>query len=333
MSIIEKALDKSEKQGAGHREPGAVAGRPGGDQGRALKPRAGAALAPGKPSVDMTPAPAVEAPSPSPQVTAEHSARDAARPERPGWTIKHVSIDLERLASAGIITPESRRAALLEQFRIIKRPVVMKAAQGAAGRVPNGNLVLVTSAVPGEGKTFTAVNLAMSIATELDHTVLLVDADPDKSDVSRVLGIEEAEGLTDYLVQPTRTLSELLVKTDVATLSVLPSGQPRANMTELLASEDMRQFADELAARYSDRIVVFDSPPLLATSGAGVLARLVGQTVMVVEAIRTPQGALREALELLKPIHNVGLVLNKSRESFGPGYQYGQYYGNGSAKP
>ena len=330
MSIIEKALDKSEKKGTVRRERGAVDGRlPGGDQGRAAKPRKSAPLADGERSIDASLARPVEAPR---QIVLEDTPREKNRPDFPRKTLKRVSIDLERLATAGIITPETQQTSLLEQFRIIKRPVVMKAAQSGAARVPNGNLVLVTSAVPGEGKTFTAVNLAMSIATELDHTVLLVDADPDKSDVSRVLGIEEVEGLMDYLAQPTRALSELLVKTDVAKLSVLPSGQPRANTTELLASEDMRRFADELAARYSDRIVVFDSPPLLATSGAGVLARLVGQTVMVVEAIRTPQGALREALELLKPIHNVGLVLNKSRESFGPGYQYGQYGGYGSSR-
>ena len=332
MSIIEKALDKSEKKGAVRRE-GGVDGRPKGDQRRAVKPPASAALGDGEPPVETTLARPVKAPGPAaPQVLVEDTPRQTKRPEFPRQTLKHASIDLERLAAAGIITPETHQASLVEQFRIIKRPIIMKAAQTGAGRVPNGNLVLVTSAVPGEGKTYTAINLAMSIAAELDHTVLLVDADPAKSDVSRMLGIQEAEGLMDYLAQSTRALSELLVKTDVAKLSVLPSGAPRANTTELLASEDMRRFADELAARYSDRIVIFDSPPLLATSSAGVLARLVGQTVMVVEAIRTPQGALREALELLEPIHNVGLVLNKSRESFGPGYQYGQYYGYGSTE-
>ena len=333
MSIIEKALDKSEKKGKPRREPASVEERPKRDQPGTAKPRAGARpTGGGPPPVESRSARPVKGSAPpAPRVIAKDSPpRQTKRPDFPRQTLKHVSVDLERLATAGIITPDTTHITLLEQYRLIKRPLLMKAAQTGVSRVPNGNLILVTSAVPGEGKTFSAVNLAMSIASELDHTVLLVDADPDKSDVSRMLGIQEAEGLMDYLSQPTRALSELLVKTDVAKLSVLPSGQPRANTTELLASEDMRQFADELAARYTDRIVILDSPPLLATSGASVLAHLVGQTVMVVEAIRTPQSALREALALLKSIQNVGLVLNKSREVFGPGYQYGQYYGYGS---
>lgn len=331
MSIIEKALDKSEEKSRARGDRSAAENRPKGGERGALKPQVSASPAVAEPPVETTLAPPAETATATQKAIVEDSpGRETRRPDFPRQTLKHVSIDFGRLATAGIITPETKQVALVEHFRIIKRPLLMKAAQTGVSRVPNGNMILVTSAVPGEGKTFTAVNLAMSIATELDRTVLLVDADPDKADVSHVLGIEEAEGLMDYLAQSTRAVSELLVKTDVAKLSVFPSGRPRANTTELLASEDMRQLADELAARYSDRIVIVDSPPLLATSGATVLAHLVGQTVMVVEAIRTPQSALREALALLKPIQNVGLVLNKSREAFAPGYQYRQYYGYGS---
>jgi protein-tyrosine kinase len=170
----------------------------------------------------------------------------------------------------------------------------------------------------------------MSIAMELDHSVLLIDADVVKSDVSRLLGIEEAEGLSDFLAQPERALSEFLVKTDIPKLTVLPAGHPRANVTELFASDQMRQLVEEFGRRYTDRIVIMDSPPLLATSGAGVLAHLVGQTVFVVEAVRTPQSAIEEALGQLKSVRNVGLVLNKSRSKDGLGHQYGSYYASSS---
>ena len=130
--------------------------------------------------------------------------------------------------------------------------------------------------------------------------------------------------------QPERSLSELLVRTSIEKLTVLPAGRPRANVTELLASEDMRALCNELATRYSDRVVIFDSPPLLAASGASVLTHLVGQTVLVVEAVRTAQSAIQEALNMVRSIHNVGLVLNKSRGDTGAGYQYGQYYPHGS---
>jgi len=315
MSIIEKALDKSEDKGAPRQKPARPAGA------RRSEP--------------------AREPSPLPDIIEDHPApadpeRLAARkhrPEFPRQTLKKVTLNLKRLDTAGIITPDSKRGALIEQFRVIKRPVLMKASPSSDKRVPNGNLVLVTSAIPGEGKTFTAVNLAMSIAMELDHTVLLVDADVAKSDVSRLLGVQESEGLSDYLAQPERALSEFLIGTDIEKLAVLPAGRPRANVTELLASEHMRNLVDQFGRRYTDRIVVIDSPPLLAASGASILAHLVGQTVFVVEAIRTPQSAVEEALGQLSAVRNVGLVLNKSRSKDGLGYQYGSYYAHSSDKP
>ena len=206
----------------------------------------------------------------------------------------------------------------------------MKASAASERRVPNGNLVLVTSAVPGEGKTFTAANLAMSIAREVDHTVLLVDADAAKSDTSRLFGVEEFEGLTDFLAQPERALSEFLVSTDNPKLTILPAGRPHANVTELLSSEHMRLAVDEFGKRYPDRIVIIDSPPLLAASGAGVLIHLAGQTVFVVESMRTPQSAVEEALSQLRSVRNVGLVLNKSRGNESLAYQDGSYYAHSS---
>ena len=326
MSIIEKALDKSEEKGEPRRkpvrpdEPRHETETPPPRRAKQARPTRGSAAA-----EKQTPLPPLEDEPLAPPRTEPAAAR-RNRPDFPRQTVKKIVLDIPRLNTAGIITPESQRIALVEQFRTIKRPILMKASRSSDNRVPNGNLVLVTSAIPGEGKTFTAVNLAMSIAMELDHSVLLIDADVIKSDVSHLLGIDESEGLTDFLAQPERALSEFLVKTDISSLTVLPAGHPRANVTELLASDQMRQLVEDFGRRYTDRVVIIDSPPLLATSGASVLSHLVGQTVFVVEAVRTPQSAIEEALGVLNGVRNVGIVLNKSRDKDGLGHQYGSYY-------
>jgi receptor protein-tyrosine kinase len=327
MSIIEKALDKSDDKGESRQKSSRPARTP-----REQTPT----RTPTRPnpsrselSREQPPLADIADDHPAP-ADPEQLVRRKNRPEFPRKTLKQITLDFARLDVAGIITPNSTRGALIEQFRVIKRPVLMKASTSSDRRVPNGNLVLVTSAVPGEGKTFTAVNLAMSIATEVDHTVLLVDADAAKSDTSRMFGVDESEGLTDYLAQPERAISEFLINTNVPKFSVLPAGRPHANVTELLSSDYMRRMLDEFGERYADRIVIIDSPPLLAASGAGVLIHLVGQTVFVVEAIRTPQSAVQEALNQLKSVHNVGLVLNKSRSDESLAYQYGSYYAHSS---
>jgi receptor protein-tyrosine kinase len=183
---------------------------------------------------------------------------------------------------------------------------------------------------------------------EVDRTVLLVDADVAKSDVSRILGLGGRKGLSDYLTGAERDLSKLIVRTNMESLAVLPSGPRHPRITELVASDQMRDLVSELSARYHDRIVIFDSPPLLATSGAAVLAGLMGQVVLVVEAVRTPQSAIREALRRLNEAPNLSVVFNKQREGargaygmrygYGYGYGYGQGHGYGaesadSAKP
>lgn len=329
MSIIEKALKKSEDKGQKSKAaPAARAPAPEGKPARAPRPQRDSLLDPIElPEERALPAFSDDGIEP---LEPETPVEGRNRPDFPRRTLKEASLDTTRLNTAGIITPDSRRTSLVEQFRTIKRPVLMKGSHLSDDRVPNGNVILVTSAVPGEGKTFTAVNLAMSIAMELDHTVLLIDADAVKSDISNLMGLEATEGLTDFLAQPKRALSEFLIKTDIPKLTVLPSGPVRANVTELFASDQMRKLVEEFGRRYTDRIVIIDSPPLLATSGARVLSHLAGQTVFVVEAVRTPQSAVEEALGQLKGIRNVGLVLNKSRGQEGLGHQYGSYYASSS---
>ena len=251
----------------------------------------------------------------------------------PGRTPGSVHIDLDRLVAMGIVTPNSSNTLLAEQHRMIKRPLLVKAALEGAETVERGNLIIVTSSLPSEGKTFISINLAMSIALEVDRTVLLIDADVHKSDVTKTLQIDRAEGLTDFLAEPGHRLSDLLVKTNVPKLTILPAGRRYPNLTELMASEQMRRLTLELAGRYRDRVVIFDSPLLLSTSGASVLTGLMGQVVMVVEAVRTPQSAVMESLRLIGAHPNVGLVLNKNRSRSRSKYHYGYgyYYGYGSS--
>lgn len=244
------------------------------------------------------------------------------------------SVNMAALRAMGALTPEAGRSKIAEEYRLIKRPLLTNAlGHGDTPPIPNGNLIMVTSSIPGEGKSFTAINLAISMATEMENTVLLVDADVSKSSIVRYLGLESDKGLLDVLRDPSIKLSDVLIKTDIAKLTVLPAGRTFAHATELLASNAMRAFVQDIATRYPDRIVIFDCPPLLATSEAGVLASYMGQIVFVVEAERTPQEAIKDALARVSECEHVGLVLNKAPEKslggdyygYGYGYGYGEY--------
>ncbi|MBL3591758.1 MAG: tyrosine-protein kinase family protein [gamma proteobacterium endosymbiont of Lamellibrachia anaximandri] len=245
----------------------------------------------------------------------------------PGFPEKEIcEIDFETLGKAGYLVPNSDQQRLSEEYRIIKRPLLMNAFGKGAAPVERGNLVLVTSSFPGEGKTYTAINLGVSIATELDSTILLVDGDVLKSSLSKLLGMEDKPGLIDVLEDPTMDLGDVIQSTQVPKLKILPAGRRHQNSTELLASESMEKILTELAERYPDRIVLFDAPPMLATTEAGVLTYRMGQIVMVVEAGKTPVDAVSESIAQLDPNKVIGLVLNKSRVKSGHKY-YGSYYG------
>ena len=205
--------------------------------------------------------------------------------------------------------------------------------------VKNANLIMVTSALQGDGKTYSSINLALSIAMEQDKTVLFVDADTAKAEAGRVLGVPPASpGLIDVLEDKGISVGDVILRTNVEKLRILPAGNIHAHSNELLASDVMRRLMLELSERYSDRVIVFDSPPLLLTTEAGVLANLMGQIVFVVGAETTPQNAVTQAMEHIGEDKTVGLVLNRARihsKLFGYGYgygyrQYGYGYGYGS---
>lgn len=254
-----------------------------------------------------------------------HAAVNAAPDTRDTRRARSTNINLNRLHEMGLVTPLGGRTGMAEEFRIIKRPLLRAAFEPTPKGGNPGNLIMVTSALPGEGKSFCALNLAMSIALELDHTVMLVDADVARPSLMRTLGIHADVGLMDLLIDDKLDLGDVLLRTNVDKLSVVPSGRKHIHSTELLASQTMSHFLHEIASRYSDRIIIFDSPPLLLTSEARVLASQMGQIVVVVEAETTTQRAVAQALEQLETCPNVSLIYNKSRDQ-GSGDQYGYHY-------
>lgn len=246
-----------------------------------------------------------------------------AKPERTtGRTSRTIRVDRDRLRQQRIITPDGERTPIAEGFRRIKRQILANVANPKGGAP--ANLVVVTSALAGEGKTFCAINLAISIALEMNRTALLVDADVARPSVPQALGLEAEQGLMDVLVDRRIDLAEVLCKIDIGKLTFLPAGTAHQNATELLASDAMRMLLREMAERYDDRIIIFDSPPLLAASEASVLASQVGQIIMVVEAGKTPEAAVKAALGRIGSSNVTGLLLNKG-ESPGRGYDYGDY--------
>lgn len=249
----------------------------------------------------------------------------APDPALTGRRSRRVMLDLPYLAATNFLVPDAGRSALADEFRVIKRPLIKNAQGEGAAPVARGNLICVTSALPGEGKTFCAINLALSIAMEVDKTVLLVDADVVRPSVMQRLGLDPGRGLLDLLTDPEVKLPDVLLRTNVPKLSLLPSGTPVSNSTELLASAAMELLLDELATKYADRIIVFDGPPLLATTESRVLAARVGQVVMVVESGKTTQGAVAQAFATVEHCPVVMSVLNKFHGQ-GASYRYG-YYG------
>ncbi|MBN1377784.1 MAG: AAA family ATPase [Gammaproteobacteria bacterium] len=231
---------------------------------------------------------------------------------------------LERLKLQGIVT-EGENAKLLDrEIRNIKRPLLKSAFGPISKDEPHRNLLMVSSSLPDEGKTFISINIALSVARELGKTVLLVDADIAKPGVSKLLEVEDRKGLVDVLLNPAMDPGFVLIKTDVPGLTIMPAGGFSELGTELLASQRMEEVVKELARRYPDRLVIFDSSPLLLTTEAPVLAALMGQVVLVVKSCSTGQAQIKEAVSLLPEEKAINVILNKQSSRFGR-YNYGSY--------
>jgi receptor protein-tyrosine kinase len=229
------------------------------------------------------------------------------------------------LVAGGLLAPLDQQSGVADEFRKIKRPLIANATKADPEADARMNLIMIASAMPGAGKTFCSVNLAVSMSLERDLNVLLVDADVPKPQISREFGLGDAPGLTDLLLNEHSSVADFLVRTDLSDILVLPAGRPHPEATELLASDRMSTIMEELASRYRDRIVLLDSPPLLVTSEAQVLASQVGQVALVVESGATSHQMLTHALEVLDQSKAINLILNKTRHTMGVGNY--KYYG------
>ncbi|WP_100643189.1 XrtA-associated tyrosine autokinase [Alteromonas facilis] len=238
-----------------------------------------------------------------------------------------INIDLPALEAQGFVSVDSTRRLINEEYRAIKRKLLKNAFGPLSKSLNNSNIIMVSSARPGEGKTFTAVNLALSIAAEKDKTVLLVDADVLRPNVTKTLGVEVGDGLMEYLLDEKQDIADVMYTTNVEKLRIVPAGRSHHLSTELLASQKMQETVDEIASRYPDRIVIIDTPPLIGINETAILTNFAGQAVVVCVEGKSRLTDIDKATSLLNPDMAIGFVVNKAIVSVDEdaGY-YGYYY-------
>lgn len=302
MSLIEKVIEKAAKSAA---------------QGRVD-------LGTDSPSVEQT---AIARP-PAEGVDAGSIANREGLGDSPNKNLSQVvELDTVMMAAKGLILPETGYSRIAEEYRRIKHPLLRR----AFGEGPPKNVIMVTSSVPNEGKTFSAINLAISIAMELDRTTLLIDLDIAKNGVSTALGLDTTRGVVDVLVSDGEvSLHEVMLKTNIPKFTVLPAGTKDFNISELYSSHSMIEMMRELATRFSDRVIIIDAPPMVSTSEARVLIDLVDQVVFVVEAEKTSTHLVEETLAQIDQAKLAGIVLNKTNQRVVADSYYGNY-GYGAA--
>ena len=213
-----------------------------------------------------------------------------------------------------LLEPQSFEA---EQFKHLRTNILFP----VSGNPPRS--IMVTSAVPGEGKSFVASNLAVSIAQNIDQHVLLMDCDMRKASVHSNFGFDEVEGMSEYLSKKT-SLSSLLLKTDINKLTILPGGKPPNNPAELMSSNKMSELLKEVTSRYSDRYIIIDSPPPHITSETSIIARQVDGILLVVKAGSTNREMVEELLEMMGKEKVLGVVVNWFDMSSMKSYGYGK---------
>lgn len=247
------------------------------------------------------------------------------KPQRPGRNF--FKLPYKDLEAEGMVEATGKRNQLSEEYRAIKRPILSAIDNAAHSGLEHGNIVMVTSCVSGEGKTFSAINLAISIAMERDRTVLLVDGDVTNPSAGARLGFQATQpGLTDVLLDTSLNINDVICHSDIPNLRFLPAGSAAHHVTELLSSRDMQFLIENLSTRYRDQVLVFDSAPMLMTSEASVVADLAGQIVFVVGAETTTRGMVSDALKKVNDHSRVGFVLNKTRKKQSNIYGYGYGY-------
>jgi protein-tyrosine kinase len=261
-------------------------------------------------------------------VSAAGAARRRETPADGAAPEQGVVIDPNVLRAAGMLPPVHQEHEIAQQYRRIKRPLINNALGRGVPQLASGNVIMITSAVPGEGKTFMSLNLALSMRLEEDVTVLLVDGDFVNPRLTQILGLESRPGLLDVVRDPHMSAESAIVPTELPGLSFLPAGRQEANATELVASARMHQVVSRLGNENPARLVLFDSAPLLVTTESQALAHFAGQVVLVVHADQTPQHVVFEALETLPEDKPAFLVLNQTTRHSHAGYYY--EYGSGA---
>jgi len=293
MSLIESALQKLRRTGETEAEAGVVTAS----------------------NVVAAPAPAKDSAAALTQVPEPVSS-------------KRIGVNFNALRAAGYLPEEGLERRFADHYRQIKRPLIEKALSGSAEM----RLIMISSALPGDGKSFTSISLALSMARERDVSVLLVDADAPRAHVSQIFGVRGEPGLLDALTDESLEVESLIVHTDVRGFEILPAGKLAENATELFASARMKQIATRLSTRSPRRLIVFDSAPLLVSTEARALTRIPGQVVIVVRAGVTPQQAMLDAVGHVDKSKLQGLILNHTPFRGGAGYYgYGTYGEDNSA--
>lgn len=239
--------------------------------------------------------------------------------------VNRLAIDANALRAGGYLPEASKDRQFADQYRRIKRPLIEKALSGDdAGGEPR--VIVVTSAVPGDGKTFTSINLAFSMALERDISILLVDSDVAKHHITDIFGLRQRKGLLDALTDESLDPETLVVPTSTRGFSILPAGSRVEGTAELVSSNRMRQIVTALCARNPRRILLLDSPPLLITNEGRALVKVAGQVVLVVRAGVTPRHAVQAAIGMFDEKQAGGLILNETKAGFTEGYYgYGTY--------
>ena len=259
------------------------------------------------------------------ETTAE--AAPSAEPPK-GGAISLVT--LEAMENAGLVVIKKRggRTRNLEEFRIAESRVLrlMRSEQRSAGAV--GNVLLVTSTMPAEGKSFTALNIAASMAQHERERILLVDIDAKDFSITQQLGLAKNRGVIDLMRDNPPHVEDVVVATELPNLWILPIGR-RSRTKTGVPRRAITVVIEELARAFPDWVIVLDSPPCLATSDPSTLAPLVSQILMVVEAERTQKNELHAALDLIHECPNITLMLNKIQvtrtEMFGAYDYFGMY--------
>lgn len=235
-----------------------------------------------------------------------------------------VELDFASLHKEGFLTPYNQKSQIAEEFRILKRPLLRIAFDSRKANNGIGHVIMVTSSRPEDGKTFISTNLAFSMASERDLFVLLIDADIRRVGLSKKLGVEDRPGIMDVLINPALSISDVMIRTNVPNLAIIPAGRSNDTSTEMFASQRMTKLVRDISSRYKDRLIIFDAPPVLAASEPGVLAQHVGQILFVVRSGSTSKRSVAEALRLVDACPDLNFVINRMPLGTG-GDRFGAY--------